>query len=55
MQFQSVKTAARAVARSVGVLGSTFGGYVKPKRCSHCRHLLMKRTIVCARCGRWQG
>ena len=55
MQIGSVKTAARAIARSVGAFGSTVGGLVQPKRCSRCRHLLLKRAIVCARCGRWQG
>jgi hypothetical protein len=55
MQIQSVKAAARAIARSVSVFGSTFGGYVQPKRCSRCRQLLLKRAIVCARCGRWQS
>jgi hypothetical protein len=55
MQIESVRTAARAIARSVGVVGSTFGGLVRTKRCAKCRQLLAKRAIVCARCGRWQG
>lgn len=55
MQIESVKTAARAIARSVGVLGSTVGGLIRTKRCLKCRHLLARRTIVCTRCGRWQG
>jgi len=50
-----VKTAARAIVRSVGALGSTFGGLVRTKRCAKCRHLLVKWAIVCAHCGRWQG
>ena len=55
MQIGSVRTAARAVARSIGVLGSTVGGLVRTKRCAKCHHLLVKRAIVCAHCGRWQG
>ena len=55
MQIESVKTAARAIARSMGVVRSTVGGLVRTKRCARCRHLLAKRSIVCARCGRWQG
>ena len=55
MQIDSVKTAARAIARSVGVVGSTVGGLVRTKRCAKCQQLLVKRAIVCARCGRWQG
>jgi hypothetical protein len=51
MELNSVKTAARAVARSVGA----FGGYVRTKRCRGCRHLMRKRAIVCMRCGKWQG
>ncbi len=46
MQIGSVKSAARAFARSVGVLGHTVGGLVRTKRCSRCRHLLAKRAIV---------
>lgn len=55
MQLRSVKTAARTVVRSVGVFGSTVSGLVRTKRCSRCRHLLVKRAIVCSHCGRWQG
>ena len=55
MQIESVKTAARAIARSMGAVGSSVGGLVRTKRCAKCHHLLVKRAIVCARCGRWQG
>lgn len=55
MQMQSVRTAARAIARSVSTVGTTVGGLVRIKRCARCRHLLARRAIVCAHCGRWQG
>jgi hypothetical protein len=50
MQFNAVWAAALAVVRSVGEIK----GYVTTKRCWRCRHLLSKRAIVCAHCGKWQ-
>jgi hypothetical protein len=55
MQLESVKAAARTVVRSVGGFSNTFGGYVRTKRCLRCRHLLLRRAIVCSHCRRWQG
>ena len=52
MALHSATTAALdAVRRSVG----TISGYVMAKRCWRCRHLMSKRTILCAHCGKWQG
>ena len=50
MQFDAVRAAALAVVRSV----DEIKGYVTTKRCWRCQHLLRKRSIVCAHCGKWQ-
>ena len=50
MQFDAVRAAALAVVRSV----DEVKGYVTIKRCWRCQHLLRKRSIVCAHCGKWQ-
>jgi hypothetical protein len=50
MKFDAVRSAALAVFRSV----DEVKGYVTIKRCWRCQHLLRKRAIVCAHCGKWQ-
>jgi hypothetical protein len=50
-RFAAPRATVRAIVRAVAAV---IGG-VTTKRCWRCRALLRKRTIVCTRCGKWQG